>query len=72
MLENTEGAIKKDNPEKLAFLLPLRYSLTFISPVSCVPYLASFFGLYPMLLVSIFLFRKPNATPVYLSEDKER
>jgi hypothetical protein len=48
MLENTEGVIKKDNPEKLAvylmlpvsldcpFLLPLRYSLTCICPVSCV------------------------------------
>jgi hypothetical protein len=31
------------------FLLPLRYSLTFICPVSCVPYVASFSGL------SIFL-----------------
>ena len=27
------------------FLLPLRYSLTFICPVSCVPYVASFSGL---------------------------
>jgi hypothetical protein len=43
MLENTEGAMQKDNPEKLA--LPLRYSLTFICPVSCVPYVASFSGL---------------------------
>jgi hypothetical protein len=29
MLENTEGAMKKDNPEKLG-------------PVSCVPYVTSF------------------------------
>jgi hypothetical protein len=81
MLENTEGVMKKDNPEKLAkygtqdtgqihvgeyrrgnekgqslclvypmlpvsldcpFSLPLRYSLTFICPESCVPYVASF------------------------------
>ena len=27
------------------FVLPLRYSLTFICPVSCVPYVASFSGL---------------------------
>ena len=27
------------------FLLPLRYSLTFICPVSCVPYVTSFSGL---------------------------
>jgi hypothetical protein len=33
MLENTEGA---------PCLLPLRYSLTFISSVSSVPYVASF------------------------------
>jgi hypothetical protein len=70
MLENTEGVIKKDNPEKLAtlgtqdtgqihclvypmlpvsldcpFVLPLRYSLTFICRVSCVPNVASFSGL---------------------------
>jgi hypothetical protein len=32
MLENTEGAIQKDNPEKLV-------------PVSCVPYVDSFSGL---------------------------
>ena len=28
------------------FLLPLRYSLTFICPVSCVSYVASFSGLF--------------------------
>jgi hypothetical protein len=28
-----------------SFLLPLRYSLRFICPVSCVPYIASFSGL---------------------------
>jgi hypothetical protein len=50
MLDNTEGVIKRDNPEKLAtlgtqlsfVLLPLRYSLTCICPVSCIPYVASF------------------------------
>jgi hypothetical protein len=81
MLENTEGIMKGDNPEKLAtqflwivpfhypfgilqhlfvlcllypmlpvsldcpFSLPLGYSLTFICPVSCVPYVANFSGL---------------------------
>jgi hypothetical protein len=43
ILENTEGVKKKDNPEKLA--TPLRYSLKFICPVSCVSYVASFSGL---------------------------
>ena len=32
------------------FSLPLRYSLTFICPVSCVPYVASFSGLSFSLL----------------------
>jgi hypothetical protein len=70
MLDNTEGVIKRDNPEKLATLgtqntgqinvreyprgnekkEPLRYSLTFICPVSCIPYVASFSGLSFVLL----------------------
>jgi hypothetical protein len=87
LLENTEGVMKKDNPEKLAslgtqdtgqihvreyprvikkktiqvclmlpvsldcpFSLPLRYSLTFICPLSCVPYVANFSGLSFFLL----------------------
>jgi hypothetical protein len=87
MLENTEGAIKKDNPEKLAtlgtqdtgqinvreyrsgkkrvipmlpvsldcpFVLPLRYSLTFICPLSDVPYVASFSGLSFFIAPSVF------------------
>jgi hypothetical protein len=87
MLENTEGVIQKDNPEKLAtlgkqdtgqinvreyrrgntkgqsretgnldcpFSLPLRYSLTFICPVSCVPYVASFSGLSFLIAPSVF------------------
>ena len=41
------------------FLLPLRYSLTFICPVSCVPYVASFSGLsffyYPSVFSNIYL-----------------
>jgi hypothetical protein len=56
MLENTEGAIQKDNVYPMLtvsldcpFVLPIRYSLTFICPVSCVPYVASFSG------VSIFI-----------------
>ena len=32
------------------FALPLRYALTFICPVSCVPYVASFSGLSILLL----------------------
>ena len=36
------------------FLLPLRYSLTFICPVSCVPYVASFSGLYFFIAPSVF------------------
>jgi hypothetical protein len=40
MLENTEG-VSLDCP----FLLPLRYSLTCICPVCCIPYVASFSGL---------------------------
>jgi hypothetical protein len=74
MLENTEGVMKKDNPEKLAtlgtqdtgqisldcpFVLPLRYSLTCICPVSCVPYVASFSGLSfcitPSVLSNMYL-----------------
>jgi hypothetical protein len=54
MLENTEGEMKKDNPEKLLdcpFALPLRYSLTFICPMSCVSYVASFSGLFFLLLL---------------------
>jgi hypothetical protein len=52
MLENTQGVMKRDNPQKMLpvsldcpFVLPLRYSLTFICPVSCVPNVASFSGL---------------------------
>ena len=36
------------------FLLPLRYSLTFIYPVSCVPYVASFSGLSFFIAPSVF------------------
>jgi hypothetical protein len=68
MLENTEGAIKKDNPEKLLclayhillvsldcpFSFPLRYSLTFISSVSCVLYVARFSGLSFFIAPSVF------------------
>ena len=37
------------------FSLPLRYSLTFICPVSCVPYVASFSGLYFFIITpSVF------------------
>ena len=36
------------------FLLPLRYSLTFICPVSCVPYVASFSGLSFFITPSVF------------------
>ena len=36
------------------FLLPLRYSLTFICPVSCVPYVASYSGLYFFIAPSVF------------------
>jgi hypothetical protein len=50
MLENTEGVIEKDNPEKL----PLRYSLTCICPVSCVPNVASFSGLSFLITPSVF------------------
>jgi hypothetical protein len=35
-------------------LLPLRYSLTFICPVSCVPYVASFSGLPFFIAPSVF------------------
>jgi hypothetical protein len=48
MLENTEGAMKKDNPEKLA------NSLTCICPVSCVSYVASFSGLSFCIAPSVF------------------
>jgi hypothetical protein len=67
MLEKTERTIKKDNPEKLAtlypmlpvsldcpFLLSLGYSLTFICPVSCVPYVASFSGLSFFIVPWVF------------------
>ena len=37
-----------------SFLLPLRYSLTFICPVSCVPYVASFSGLSFFITPSVF------------------
>ena len=43
------------------FLLPLRYSLTFICPVSCVPYVSSFSGL------SIFFIVPSVFSNVYLS-----
>ena len=43
------------------FFLPLRYSLTFICPVSCVPYVASFSGL------SIFCIAPSVFSNVYLS-----
>ena len=36
------------------FLLPVRYSLTFICPVSCVPYVASFSGLSFFITRSVF------------------
>ena len=36
------------------FLLPLRYSLTFICPVSCVSYVASFSGLSIFIAHSVF------------------
>jgi hypothetical protein len=36
------------------FLLPLRYSLTFICPVSCVSYVASFSGLPFFIAPSVF------------------
>ena len=36
------------------FLLPLGYSLTFICPVSCVPYVASFSGLSFYITPSVF------------------
>ena len=36
------------------FVLPLRYSLTFICPVSCVPYVASFSGLSLFITPSVF------------------
>jgi hypothetical protein len=66
MLENTEGVMKRDNPQKLPTLdtkdtgqinvreLPLRYSLTFICPVSCVSYVASFSGLSLFITPSVF------------------
>ena len=42
------------------FTLPLRYSLTCICPVSCVPYVASFSGLSlfitPSVLSNVYLF----------------
>jgi hypothetical protein len=52
MLENTEGAINKGNLKP--FLLPLRYSLTFICPLSDVPYVASFSGLSFFIAPSVF------------------
>jgi hypothetical protein len=65
MLENTEGVMKKDNPERLAtpmlpvsldcpFSLPLWYSLTCICPVSCVSYVACFSGLSFYIAPSVF------------------
>ena len=36
------------------FCLSLRYSLTFICPVSCVPYVTSFSGLYFFIAPSVF------------------
>ena len=36
------------------FLLPLRYSLTLVCPVSCVPYVTSFSGLYFFIAPSVF------------------
>ena len=36
------------------FLMPLRYSLTFICPVSCVSYVASFSGLSIFIAPSVF------------------
>jgi hypothetical protein len=53
MLENTEGAIHKGNLD-CPFLLPLRYSLTFICPLSYVPYVASFSGLSFFIAPSVF------------------
>jgi hypothetical protein len=70
MLENTEGVIKKDNQEKLVTLgtqdtgqINVReyprgnkkgQSLTFICPVSCVHYVASFSGLSIFITSSVF------------------
>ena len=36
------------------FLLPLRYSLTLVCHVSCVPYVTSFSGLYFFIAPSVF------------------
>jgi hypothetical protein len=36
------------------FLLPLRYSLTLVCPVSCVPYVTSFSGLYFFIASLVF------------------
>jgi hypothetical protein len=52
MLQSTEEVLKKKihrNWQHMEFLwivplLPLRYSLAFICPVSCVSYVASFYG----------------------------
>ena len=38
----------------IPFWLPLLYSLTFICPVSCVPYIASFSGLLFVVTPSVF------------------
>ena len=37
-----------------SFLLPLRYSLTLVCPVSCVPYVTSFSGLYFFIASLVF------------------
>ena len=38
----------------IVLFLPLRYSLTFTSPVSCVPYVASFSGFSFFIAPSVF------------------
>jgi hypothetical protein len=47
---NAKGPVSLDCP----FSFPLRYSLTFICPVSCVLYVASFSGLSFFITPSVF------------------
>jgi hypothetical protein len=57
MFENTEGAIKRGNPEKLATYGTQgtgQISLTFICPMFCVPYVTSFSGLSFFIALSVF------------------
>ena len=46
----------------IVLFLRLRYSLTFICPVSCLPYIASFSGLSFFFVPSVF-------SKIYLSHD---